>query len=102
MSEPHRRVPGGVRRRPPATTVEKTDGPAPAPGAAPTPGGMPFDPKLRPLGMMHDTWEPSILTYLYALGLIAACAFVYVGSLLWGLVLIAGVALLFTVDRAFS
>lgn len=98
MSQPRRRVPGGVlRRRRPGHDLE-----APAAPPAPRADGMPFDRSKRPLGMRMDNWEPSLLPYLYVGGIVAATAFVYIGSVLWGMLLVGLVAAVFILDRRFS
>ena len=106
---PRRRTPGGVLRRrranPPrpepeaaAGSATRTDEPvSPPPQRA---DGMPFDRSKRPLGMMQANWEPSLLPYLYVGGTIAATAFIYIGSVIWGMVLVGVVAAVFILDRA--
>jgi len=52
--------------------------------------------------MRMENWEPSLLPYLYVGGIVAATAFVYIGSVLWGLLLVGLVASVFILDRRFS
>lgn len=106
---PRRRTPGGVLRRrradPPQPAPDIAPGPAAGAGEPPSPpppraDGMPFDRSKRPLGMMQANWEPSLLPYLYVGGTIAATAFIYIGSVIWGMVLVGVVAAVFILDRA--
>ena len=107
---PRRRTPGGVLRRrradpPQQDAPDAAAGPAPrtdepVPPLTKRADGMPFDRSERPLGMMQANWEPSLLPYLYVGGTIAATAFIYIGSVIWGMVLVGVVAAVFILDRA--